>query len=961
VTQWNVNGFRAFYAALHPGREPFAWQLRLADSLLTTGRWPEYIDAPTGSGKTCVIDLHVYAVAAMAGGGIRVPRRLSVVVDRRALVDSQEFYSRDLLARLSDGSSSVLRPVAEALRSFRGGGAETQPLDITVLRGGVPVTQGWLDDPVAGQILLATPDMWGSRLLFRPYGSSMLSAPRSAGLLAYDSVVIIDEAHIARQFSLMARSVAHIAAMHADVLDVPSLNVVEMTATQATQEGDPRADTIGVSPADLDMEVSNALGRRLRRPKPVTYRALTGWDGTHRSVSVAASMIAETAIALRKAHGGTVACVVNTIATATAVMKDLSEALGHKWTGDREPAAQASPVQLLVGRLRPFDVDSLGQQYPGLFSAQSDSGLDYLVATQTVEVGVDADFTALVTELAPAEALVQRAGRVNRLGARASGPVVVVGFDALPKSERIGPYQRDDLVRARRWIEEISADPAGLGWEAIRKGGVPQTTPRRPAFHEVAMWDALSLASTHPEQFARPDLDLWLSDGFDQETDVGVVVRRGLTGDAQVDLPLIQATPPLPHEVFPVRMWEFRAWTEGAGEGEPAPVVVRCSAGEEPAMVDTAVKGWLAPGDVFIIKDSARAFTEKVFTSKHPQQFAHDVYEQITTDALRPSGGDGKSRARLDDRFIVEGALLTAAIWADLAELDIVEPTPADVIESICRLRPLIAPHKDGDHDGFAQAIVILDSLLTPGQNDRSEDVEVRWPPTASGEAPPWIVILGTVELRGDEEVRQTWSPSSGRVLLDNHARDVAERAHQLARKLNLPTALQQSLRAAGALHDEGKRDGRFQQALGATSETPDLAKSGIRSPGRVRQLYQAAGLHGWRHEQRSAAVARAQLKGASADADGDGDASAVDDELVVRLVGTSHGRGRPTFRDDADALLGGSLADPATRLAAEELFNVGEWEETIESTQRRYGVWGVAFLEALVRAADGQVSGEGK
>ena len=38
-----------------------------------------------------------------------------------------------------------------------------------------------------------------------------------------------------------------------------------------------------------------------------------------------------------------------------------------------------------------------------------------VVATQTLEVGIDVDFADLVTELAPASSLAQRFGRVNRL------------------------------------------------------------------------------------------------------------------------------------------------------------------------------------------------------------------------------------------------------------------------------------------------------------------------------------------------------------------------------------------------------------------------------------------------------------------------------------------------------------------------------------------------------------------
>jgi CRISPR-associated endonuclease/helicase Cas3 len=42
-------------------------------------------------------------------------------------------------------------------------------------------------------------------------------------------------------------------------------------------------------------------------------------------------------------------------------------------------------------------------------------------------------------------------------------------------------------------------------------------------------------------------------------------------------------------------------------------------------------------------------------------------------------------------------------------------------------------------------------------------------------------------------------------------------------------------------------------------------------------------------------------------------------------------------------------------------LFDRGGWYELIEATHLRYGAWGCAYLEAVLRAADCQVSGEGK
>ncbi|HMA45699.1 MAG TPA: hypothetical protein VKP11_00585, partial [Frankiaceae bacterium] len=81
------DGFAAFFGAIRPGSRPFAWQRRLLDHLLDQGRWPDQIVAPTGAGKTAVVDVHVFACALTAAARPRLPRRLALVVDRRFLVD----------------------------------------------------------------------------------------------------------------------------------------------------------------------------------------------------------------------------------------------------------------------------------------------------------------------------------------------------------------------------------------------------------------------------------------------------------------------------------------------------------------------------------------------------------------------------------------------------------------------------------------------------------------------------------------------------------------------------------------------------------------------------------------------------------------------------------------------------------------------------------------------------------
>ena len=120
------------------------------------------------------------------------------------------------------------------------------------------------------------------------------------------------------------------------------------------------------------------------------------------------------------------------------------------------------------------------------------------------------------------------------------------------------------------------------------------------------------------------------------------------------------------------------------------------------------------------------------------------------------------------------------------------------------------------------------------------------------------------------------------------------------------------------------------------------------RSLGAVRRAWADAGLPtGWRHELASAAAYWEQAE--------PDDVEQKHRDLVTRLVGTSHGRGRPLFDHDP------ATAGPGHISALEELVGEGEWESLIARTDRQWGHWGTAYLEALLRAADCTISMEGK
>lgn len=909
--------FAAFFAAVRGGHRPFRWQERLLDHILRTGRWPDQLVAPTGAGKTSVIDVHVFAVALMASGHpVRVPRRLALVVDRRALVDDQHEHATSIANQLAEarGGRTVLARTADALDSLRVGRKEpdARPLSTALLRGGAPPSREWLDDPVGCAVLCATPDMWGSRLLLSGYGSRAQAWPREAGLLAYDTVAVVDEAHLSQQLVTTARRVTELATVAEEPVGAPVLQVVETTAT-------PRADAglaVGVEPDDL--EVDEALRQRLTAPKPVTLLPIASWpiphSGPARKAGVTA--LADEAVRLREAYGPTVGCFVNTVAVAAAVAEELR--------------ARGMATELICGRLRPYDVVRLRPPKSTLLSITGDQTVDVLVSTQSLEVGVDLDLAAAVTELAPGGALAQRTGRVNRLGLRTTEVTVVVPAADLPVEAQSGPYQREDLAAAQAWlVRRQSADTAGLAPSALREPRPPVPALRRDLLQRLELAQTWHLARTSDDLAApQDDLDLWLSDNLDEpDHEFGLVVRRALPADESDAVRLIEKLPPRRYEVFPV---SIRLAAKIRDRLKPGSVLVRPG---EDAPRPLADDDRLRPGDQLVIDDTTALFTAGVVDPDGTER-VDDVLDVLDD----PEPGEVVLRIErgtaAHDRF-----LDVVAATTDPAEPDTADSDPLEIAR-------LLRVHRE---ELTRRPMVVAAAGLLDRPADLPAEAEVTLDWQESNDGQQQLARLIVVDLRKvttDAELRQTWTPRRRPVTLRRHADAVAERAETVAGRLGLAAGLVESLRLAGLHHDDGKDDDRFQRSLraGPAREEP-LAKSGVRDPRRIKKLRTASGLPtGWRHEQLSVVRAWPAL-------------STFDDErrdLMARLIGTSHGHGRHGFPHTSEQLVNDTDEVAAT------LFDEGRWDELIERTHIRWGVWGCAYLEALLRAADGQVSAEG-
>ena len=209
-------------------------------------------------------------------------------------------------------------------------------------------------------------------------------------------------------------------------------------------------------------------------------------------------------------------------------------------------------------------------------------------------------------------------------------------------------------------------------------------------------------------------------------------------------------------------------------------------------------------------------------------------------------------------------------------------------------------------------------------------------------------------------------SLSGSQLSLQQHSADVERTAHQFAKLAGLLADRVQDLKLAGHLHDAGKADPRFQEWMSGDPLGPDpncldeiLAKSSRPLPLTARTR---SGLpEHWRHEALSVRLAPLMPRFVEA----------KDPELVLWLIGTHHGHGRPFFphcdpedtqmRLNLPAVLGIPQTLPPgpgpQSLAYDR--NGLDWPGLYERLKTRYGVWELARMESILRLADHRASEE--
>lgn len=907
------------------GYAPMRWQHRLFDGFMD-GKIPTALDLPTGLGKTSVMAIWLLARARAIDDILRaIPRRLVYVVDRRAVVDQATAEAEKLRGALSEKAAHLRQRL----------GLDDEALPISTLRGQYVDNRQWLADPAMPSIVVGTVDMIGSRLLFEGYGISRRMRPYHAGLLGADTLMVLDEAHLVPPFADLLRTIEQDASLGPkDRSCVPEFRVLSLSATQRTGHGESDGTALfGLQAEDREDPVASV---RLDARKQLQVDSLADKDHDRQLAATALDMATRNGPVRvvvfcdrreKKDEGG---------GPSAQGVAEAIVALAKGDIGAGRAKVDIDPPALLVGARRVHERDEIARRLLELGfmnPVQPAPRPAFLVATSAGEVGVDLDADHMVCDLVPWERMVQRLGRVNRRGGDGrEARVVVFDTSAIVKDEA-----RLELLTATRGLLarlEVEfggrAGPATLlelrrrvGADGIGRASTPE--PLHPALTRP-LADAWSMTSLD-NHTGRPEIAPWLRGWVEERPQSIVVWRKHLPvrtdADGRAIMPtraeidkFFEAAPPHESEKLETDTYRIADWlhdraaallprgfqNESAARADPAAL----SAGhhDDP---DAAFRPNLQRDDVVLLVLSPNGEYERHSTV---HELAQDLKGRAKDDF------EGRLAGRLlivDSRF---GGLKDGLLQPEEDDrgLDTADATEVWSLKAGFRVRRATPANRDvgaGDWNVEDELVLRTDENGTPLE---------------------WLVVEHFKATAQSEEGRSISNPQA----LDEHQCWTEQRARTIAAKVGLSGVAAEALALAARLHDEGKKAERWQRAFRAARDVKQLGLAGPLA--KTRGPIDHGILDGYRHELGSLPFAEAHA-----------DISALPEDwrdLVLHLIAAHHGQARPAIAtrggDEPPSVVERRARGVALRFAR---------------LQARWGPWGLAWWEALLRASDQQAS----
>lgn len=987
-------------------QEPFPWQIDLLRRF-RIGEVVSSIDIPTGLGKTAV--MAVWLVARALGSSL--PRRLVYVVDRRAVVDQATEVAESLRAwvakerAVADGLGLGDRPLP--ISTLRGQHVDNRswledPSSTAIVVGTV--------DMVGSRLLFSG---YGVSSKMRPYHAGLLGADT---LVVIDEAHLVPAFEdLLRQIEGEADSFGPRDGSLRKL--VPAFKLLSLSATGRQTDSTPLTLTdadrqhpivrkrlsakktlviveLGamVETADTDensegggVDANDGAKEKSKDPKLASALAKQAWD-------------------IAQQGGASIRCLVFCHArkdarAVAAELRNLAKSAG-------------AIIELLVGGRRVLERMMVAKWLVNHGFVERKDGTraepprpTFLVATSAGEVGVDMDADHMVCDLVAWERMVQRLGRVNRRGEGDAKVIVVVESEPAPSdgtkkalekrdASRAANGQLDELKKTlstlegekkavpkgqKRSTEAKAAEEKRKQAEKELKKSISVLQKRIKAFkdadskvvarHEAAaaqnralrkllvavgekgslspdallllrdrqdLADALRAATTveplrpeltralvdawsmtsldeHP---GRPEVDPWLR-GFrpNDPPQTTVVWRRHLPvrADGSLDAKAVrrffEAAPPHTSEQLETETHRVLEWIiERAG-------VISKATGED-ALLDAKEvvaialgrrgepKGWRTLSQLAAAKSKGK--NENKEATKAREQAVKELEKLLIGATIVIDARLGG----LTDGLLSEQTDMTAEASDDGSTSWVARPGVADVPVTGFRIRVLGASNDESAWRTTPGAGWVRRHLFVTNASYGE--------PSAALAIDGWAGDAATEDERAEADRPQQ---------LDEHQRWAEDCARQIAQRLGIETDRANLLMLAARLHDEGKRSAQWQNAFGAPTDGRPYAKT--KGPINFDIL------NGYRHELGSLPYVEAHddFKALGTD----------DQEFVLHLVAAHHGYARPVI-----GVMGCDLPPPSI---------TDEWARDVAlrfaRLSRRWGPWGLAWWEALLRAAD--------
>jgi len=482
--------FQEFFRQATGVDAPHPYQERLATDGATM---PALLDIPTGLGKTAAAVLAWVWRRRFADESVRrqTPHRLVYCLPMRVLVEQTFGETVRWLDRLEllagkaswkDGNDKDivkgnLPTQASRLSSYEPNPADPTPVGwakenddhgsgriaVHLLMGGEERTD-WALWPERDAILIGTQDMLLSRALNRGYATGRARWPIEFGLLNNDCLWVFDEVQlmgsglatslqldcfmselwnpmIQSHFLWMSATIAVNGLQTRDRQDLGCMTGPACSLTAADRR---------LSHVQTRLRAKKAVIVAQKAPKP------TQRDGC--------------GILDRHEPGRLTLVVLNTVRSAKYMFSQLQKAVGK--AGKKKGGQHPPEICLLHSRFRPGDrrirmnrlLDFTRAQDVHTGAVENHPGF-VLVATQIVEAGLDISASRLWSEIGPWASCIQRLGRLNRAGDQPNAEAFfwkpkaeTKGENAkgAPNASRIGPYEKTDIDAAQSLLGKLT-------------------------------------------------------------------------------------------------------------------------------------------------------------------------------------------------------------------------------------------------------------------------------------------------------------------------------------------------------------------------------------------------------------------------------------------------------------------------------------------------------------------------